>query len=214
MKKIYAVLLSALTVWGCGGISGEQPESRYVVTKQDEKNQQIEYRRYAPMIIAEVTATGNRDDAANKGFRILADYIFGENTKNSEIAMTSPVIQKNTQGQDIAMTTPVRQNQTENNIWTVQFVMPSEYTMDTLPKPNNKDIRFVTNDAYDAAVIKFSGFWSDDNMQEHLNMLQTHLKNNNMTATGSPTFAYYNPPWTLWFLRRNEIILPIESNKK
>ena len=180
----------------------EQP-AYTVVSSQDD----IEIRRYAPMIVAEVQVNGERGDATGKGFRLLADYIFGNNTVRRDIAMTAPVQQQG-QFQKIAMTAPVQQ-QASDRFWTISFVMPSEYTMQTLPKPNNDKVKIRNVPAKRYIAIRFSGRNTDSNVREHEAKLMAYIAQNNIKVSGSAKYAFYNPPWTLPFLRRNEVMFEI-----
>ena len=177
----------------------------------------IEIRAYEPTVIAEVEVTGNRDTAIREGFRLLADYIFGNNqTSNTaeatskKIAMTAPVLQQSSQ--KIAMTTPVMQTP-NNNEWLVRFVMPKEYTLETLPKPHNPKVHLRNVPATTVVVVRFSGGSSPKNLQHHLSELQAYTAAHQLNVTGEPTYAFYNPPWTLPFLRRNEIMLTTTAAK-
>lgn len=171
----------------------------YKVIQSVEK---IEVREYAPMIVAEVEAAGERGKAINTGFRILADYIFGSNAPAQNIAMTAPVIQQ--KSEKISMTAPVTQTQS-GGLWKVQFTMPAAYTMETLPRPNNPAIKIIAAPAHRTAAVRFSGFWSDRNLRKHLKQLETFIQEQDLKTTGDPIYAFYNPPWTLPFFRRNEI---------
>ncbi len=180
------------------------------------KAEDIEVRDYDPMIVAEVTVEGERYTAIKAGFRILAGYIFGGNTAQAKISMTAPVTQEAAEenSQKIPMTAPVIQEASENqNEWKVQFVMPAEFTRASLPKPKDDQIRFLEIPSYRAAVIRFSGFNTDDNLSRHLQKLTAWLEKNNIHPRGLPVYAFYNPPWTLPFLRRNEIIIKIQKDR-
>ncbi len=170
----------------------------------------IELREYAPAIQAEVTVSGIREKAINAGFRLLADYIFGNNVSKSAIAMTAPVNQQ--RSEKIAMTAPVTQAK-EGDVWKVQFTMPASYTLETLPRPNNPQVKIISRPACRAVSIKFSGFWSSRSLRKHLAELESYIQANQLKTVGEPTYAFYDPPWTLPFLRRNEIIYNIESDR-
>jgi DNA gyrase inhibitor GyrI len=202
MRKMFLGLLAVLSLGGCAVGSVKEP-SFTVVQKEGD----IEIRRYDPMIVAEVTMTGEREKAINDGFRVLADYIFGNNTSSKDIAMTAPVTQQ--ASEKIAMTTPVTQQVTGQGAWKVHFVMPSEYTMATLPKPKNKDIKIMKISSYDSAVIRFSGFGNSEKMEDKTNELERWMKTKNIKGVSVPVYAFYNPPWTLPFLRRNEVMITI-----
>jgi len=173
----------------------------------------IEVREYAPVIAAEVEVTGARKEAVNKGFRLIADYIFGNNEPKAKIAMTTPVIQQadaKRAGEKIAMTTPVIQ-QGDGHSWKVQFIMPPEYTLETLPKPVNPAVKIKKIASKKMAVIRFSGITSDDEkMAAKLAELKEYVKANNHETTGEPVMAFYDPPWTPWFMKRNEIMLELK----
>jgi DNA gyrase inhibitor GyrI len=166
----------------------------------------IEIREYQPMIIAEVRMSGDRNDAMGDGFRILADYIFGNNTVNAEIAMTAPVQQN--QSAEIAMTAPVQQ-QLNDKGWQVSFVMPSEYTMTTLPMPVNERVEIKPVPAKRFVAIEFSGRNTSSNIREHQAELMGYIEANELIVRGSPVYAFYDAPWILPFFRRNEIMMEL-----
>jgi hypothetical protein len=167
----------------------------------------IEIREYAIHIVAEVTVSGERKVAINQGFRLIADYIFGNNTASSKVAMTAPVIQQ--PSEKIAMTAPVIQ-QGSSNEWNVQFVMPANYTLETLPKPNNEAVTLHEVGAKHYAVIRFSGTAGAESLKSHTAELNTFISTKKYTPISQPTFAFFNPPWTVPFLRRNEVMVEIE----
>ncbi|MGB1186739.1 SOUL family heme-binding protein [Cycloclasticus pugetii] len=168
----------------------------------------IQIRKYAPMIIAEVQMSGKREDAIGDGFRLLADYIFGNNIANQDIAMTAPVQQQ--ESTKIAMTAPVQQ-QSAGNYWQVSFVIPSEYTMDTLPKPVNERVVLKEIPAKTFAAITFSGTNSDENVKAHEKILLEYVEANDLSVISTPKYAFYNPPWTLPPMRRNEVMIEIQE---
>lgn len=184
----------------------------YEVTK---KTDNIELRRYEKTLVAEVEVSGARKDGAKKGFRILAGYIFGKNTAEQKVAMTSPVTQKEA-SEKIAMTTPVTQviaddrNIEEEKLWLVQFGMPKEYTIKTLPKPKDERIKFKTIPARKTLAITFSGSWSDKNFVENKAKLRKFAKENKIKLKGDAILAYYDDPFTFPWNRRNEIIWEIK----
>jgi hypothetical protein len=185
-------------------------EPRYRVIN---KTESIEIRQYEPKIIAQVTVTGKRSTAINKGFRLLADYIFGNNSvpnqASSKIAMTAPVMQS--PATKIAMTAPVSQSKLTRDEWLVSFVMPEKYTLKSLPQPNNKAINIIQQAPGRYIVIKFSGRMTGSNLGKHLETLNTYVKGHNVNTIGEPIYAFYNAPWTLPFLRRNEIMYQLKS---
>lgn len=206
----YVVLplaLIMLTVKYCN--IGQYEQASYEVIDAKEM---IELREYAPAIVAEVTAEGERAVAIGQGFRKLADFIFGNNQSQKKIAMTAPVVQH--PSEKIPMTTPVIQ-QGKDGKWVVQFVMPKEYTKETLPKPNDPEIRIKPVAARTMAVIRFSGS-TDDTAQitDRTAELQAYIVLNKLKTKGAPQLAFYDPPWTLPFLRRNEVMLEVVKPHK
>jgi hypothetical protein len=166
----------------------------------------FEVREYAPMIAAEVHAPGTREEAVNAGFRILAGYIFGDNLGRGKIAMTAPVTQSKAPGS--GMTAPVEQLESQTG-WDVRFSMPAAYTLATLPKPADPRIRLLEIPRRRVACVTFSGFWSDANLDSHQSRLAEFLKTHSLIAVSSPVYAYYDPPWTPWFWRTNEILVEV-----
>lgn len=166
----------------------------------------IQVRAYAPLLAAEVRVAGERKQAINAGFRLLADYIFGNNTAAAKVAMTAPVTQS--VSEKIAMTAPVTQSQAGAE-WVVRFIMPARYALQTIPKPNNPAVHLVEVPIQRFAAIRFSGFASDAKLAREENALRDYLAARNMRAAGPPVYAFYDPPWTPPFLRRNEILLPL-----
>lgn len=180
----------------------EQPE--YKVERSEGA---FEVRLYAPMIAAETTVAGDRKDAIGNGFRLIANYIFGANKPNAKISMTAPVQQ---QKETIAMTAPVTQ-QAAGDSWTVSFVMPKSWTMETLPEPNDARVVLKPIPARRVVAVTFSGMSTNSVLETRTAELRRFASANNLKTKGEPIFAFYNPPWTLPFLRRNEIILDIDG---
>jgi effector-binding domain-containing protein len=170
----------------------------------------FEIRQYEPMVIAEVTVEGSRDEASNKGFRLIADFIFGNNEasnkESQKIVMTAPVT---IEPQKIAMTAPVTIDQSSDKGWRVQFVMPKQYTMETLPKPKNPLVNIKELPAKRYAVIKFSGLNNLEKIENNTKQLKEWIDAKHLQALGQPQLARYNPPWTLPPWRRNEILIEI-----
>jgi SOUL heme-binding protein len=163
----------------------------------------IEIRHYSSMIAAEAEVKGERKAAINEGFRLIAAYIFGANKPNAKIAMTAPVQQQS--AQKIAMTAPVTQ-QSGGDIWTVRFIMP---TRDTLPAPNDPRVTLKSVPAKHVLSIRFSGIATDSLIESKSIELHNYASNNNLKTVGEPLLAFYNPPWTLPFFRRNEVMLEL-----
>lgn len=178
-----------------------------------EKSEPFELRAYAPLIVAEVKVDGDLDAASNQGFRLIAAYIFGKNQVSEKIAMTVPVgIESSEQNKSakIAMTAPVG-IESAGNQWTVSFVMPSEYTLASLPKPLDPQVKIRELPAEKKAVITFSGFYNEEKVKEKTQALRDWMKSRNLKSAGEPQFARYNPPWTLPFMRRNEVLIQIQE---
>lgn len=186
-----------------GPIASNVEKPDYKVISSDGN---IEIREYTPMIVAETGVKGERDKAISEGFGIIADYIFGNNLASEKVAMTAPVIQQ--KSEKIAMTAPVSQ-QRDGEIWLVRFVMPSGYTMETLPKPTNPAVILKEVKSKRFAVIRFSGIAGKRSLGSHEEKLKAYILSKNLNAVSAPTYAFYNPPWTLPFMRRNEVMIEV-----
>tara|TARA_B100000427_G_C15480058_1_gene582509 strand:- start:83 stop:718 length:636 start_codon:yes stop_codon:yes gene_type:complete len=203
-KKIAVITLLVIAVLAIGAAmigpimsNVEIPDYKIL-----EKTENIEIRRYPPLIIAEVRTMGSRKDSIGDGFRILADFIFGNNKGENKISMTTPVMQQ--KGTKIEMTAPVQQENTGKE-WLVSFIMPSKFSMNTLPKPTNDKIKIVQMPSKNYAAIVFSGRGTKDNLTANTLELKEYLSRSNYSIRGNPKYAFYNPPWTLPFMRRNEV---------
>jgi hypothetical protein len=204
---MFVRIIGILTLLIISNSSMAIEEPSYLVSDQEAP---FEVRQYSPMIIAEVMVDGSRDEASNKGFRLIADFIFGNNSgvnlEPKKIAMTAPVT---VEPQKIAMTAPVTVEELEASQWRVQFVMPKEYTIESLPKPNNKEvnIRQVAGKRY--AVNQFSGLNGSEKIDTKTKELKEWIEKKHFRMIGTPQLARYNPPWTLPPWRRNEILIEI-----
>lgn len=172
----------------------EQPNYNLI-----KKTKNIEIRHYKRLLYAETAITGQRQESISTGFRIIADYIFGNNrltdsdSESSKIAMTSPVIQE----------------KISDSNWKIKFIMPQSFTLQNLPLPNNEKIIITEgNDEY-YITIRFSGSSNQKNLDKNHKILLDHISENNIEISGSTIFAFYNPPWTLPIFRRNEILYKI-----
>ncbi len=171
-----------------------------------------EIRRYPAHLVAEVDVHGPFDEAVNRGFRILAGFIFGENTGRTKVAMTAPVVQE-LAAEKISMTAPVVQ-ESDGDEHVVAFVMPAEYTMETLPHPTDSKVRIREVPASLAAVRRFSGRSSEEKFADQLAGLLSRLQEHpELVLIGSPRYARFDPPWKPGFLRRNEVIVPVEPKR-
>lgn len=174
-----------------------------------------EVRRYAPAIEAQVTVTAPWGDAVNAGFRVLADYIFGGNQPNTSIAMTAPVAaQRTAEGESIAMTAPVAAQRAPgegaNERYTVAFTMPAQWTLDTLPKPNDPRIELVQRQPRVVAVLSFGLWATTERVTEKIAALRSRMVAEGLTPIGEPIVAQYSPPWSPPPFRNNEIQWLIE----
>jgi hypothetical protein len=186
-------------------------EPKYTVVK---KSGAFELRAYAPRVVAETLVDGSLDDASNAGFRRIADYIFGNNTAHKggseKISMTAPVTMapkaEPSKSEKISMTAPVTVQQTGTQ-WRMYFVMPSQYTLSTLPTPNNPAVILRGLPASRVAVLRFSGLAGEEKTAKKTAELLAWLKSKNIAPIAGPELARYNPPWTLPFFRRNEVMV-------
>ena len=204
MKYLFTII-SAVTILLTGGMNAmATEEAPYKVLKADGI---FELREYEPQILAEVIIEGDIEDVGNTAFRPLFKYISGENRSRAKISMTAPVSQES-KGEKISMTAPVSQEKVQGK-WAVSFMMPASYTMETLPIPDDPTIKLRQVPSRRIAAVRYSGFWSEEKYQLNKNKLEAWLRDNKYTAAGEPVWARYNPPFTLWFLRRNEILIPV-----
>lgn len=167
-----------------------------------------EIRQYAPYVVAQVLVSGPAEQAGNQAFPILAGYIFGKNKGSRKFDMTAPVTQAAAPAK-LEMTAPVTQAAAAGG-YLVQFVLPKGVTLDTAPEPLDPRVQLREVPGSRVAVIRYSGFWSQDNYDEHLVKLQQAMLAAHVAWTGEPTLSRYDPPFTPWFLRRNEIWLATE----
>jgi len=169
-------------------MTDSEVDLRYHIIRRDGD---FEIRDYHPQLIAEVVTLGSRKKAISKGFRMLFDYISGQNGGKQKIEMTAPVLQERTAAQ---------------NEWKVRFLMPARMVGGKTYHPNNAKIHLLNVPAHRVAAIHFSGLAGDASLARHENLLNSWLEKNHIGATGHPMYAFYNAPWTLPFFRRNEIM--------
>lgn len=194
---------------GCSvfGLGTEERPSHTVVVKDGDR----EIRRYGSYIVAKTTVVGSFKEAQSKGFRILAGYIFGKNVSQQKIAMTAPVVQE-PESEKISMTAPVVLRPADTKSWTMTFSMPASYTLETLPKPIDERVVLEKTEERVVAVLTFSGLWNEEKIQEKGAELSAWLaKHQNFEIASAPMFAGYNPPWTLPFLRTNEVLIELKA---
>ena len=165
----------------------------------------FEIRDYDASVVAIVTVDGSRNDAVNAGFRVLAGYIFGNNRQKTKIAMTAPVTQLPRSAVPGTATSKIPTSAG----WVVRFMMPAGYTLKSLPAPTDDRVHFERSPAHRAAAIRFSGFWSDANLQAHERELLQWTMSRHLAPQAAPVYAYYDPPWTPWFMRRIEVLVDV-----
>lgn len=225
MKTFAALALLVFgLLHGVTAMATEEPKFEQLTQDGD-----YELRRYPAFIVAETWVDGDMDAASSQGFRAIADYIFGNNKSaatagaeaSAKIAMTAPVtLEPAAPAQKIAMTAPVTLEPEAAATgtpaalqgakrWRVHFVMPSEYTLATLPQPNNPAVALREVPAKTWAVLRYSGFNSEARVQEHTNDLLAWINARQLVPVGNPQLARYDPPWTLPMFRRNEIMVEI-----
>lgn len=207
-----AVLLPVLLIIGLsvGPIMSQVEKPNYVLIR---KTDNVEIRTYPPLLVAQVEVQGERKPSIEEGFRVLADYIFGNNVAEQEIAMTAPVQQElERNSQKISMTAPVMQQGDERTqTWLVRFMMPSKYTIKTIPQPVSERVELRELSGSTVAAIRFSGLNSDENIRKHEDELYRVLGEQGIEAISKATYAFYNPPFTLPLLRRNEVMVEIRK---
>ena len=171
----------------------------------------FELRRYEGYVTANVhVAASGYGEAANSGFNALADYIFGNNRESDRIEMTAPVTVSPSGGRKIAMTAPVTATPSDDE-YVVSFTMPSEYSMEELPLPNNPGVTLDSVGPHVVAAYRFSGYFTEKSAQRAMAELRGWMGQQALAPTGEPVAAQYDAPWKPWFARRNEILIPVET---
>lgn len=203
--KIKAFVATLLLLTGAQAAMAIE-EASYAVLRSDGK---FEVREYAPHVLAETLVAGELEDAGSKAFKVLFRYISGDNVSRTKVAMTAPVSQQPV-GEKIRMTAPVGQQRVQDQ-WAVSFMMPKSYTLESLPQPSDSRVSLRQVPAQKMAVVRYSGTWSASNYSSQKSELESWMRRNGLTASGSEIWARYNPPFTPWFLRRNEILIPVNQ---
>ena len=185
-------------------------EPDYSVLQSDEL---FEVREYETLVVAETLVDASFDDAGGIAFRRLFGYISGDNEAATEIAMTAPVMardENNSDGEKISMTAPVTGQETALG-WRFAFVLPSSYTLENAPMPTNPEVKLKQVPTRKVAVVRYSGSWNKAGYEENLKLLQQWMLQSQLKADSLPRVAGYDPPWTLPFLRRNEVMIDVKS---
>ena len=205
MRQSAALLLLNLVLLALGGIDAVATEEvKYRVL---ESSGDFELRQYESSLGAETTVEGDFHEVGNEGFRRLFDYISGKNRKKQSIPMTAPVSQ-GASSEKIPMTAPVNQEKV-GGAWRITFLMPSAFTMETLPEPLDSRVKLVKIPGRLMAALSYSGTWSRERYEEKEQRLKELIRQRGLKIEGEPVFARYNPPFMPWFLRRNEVLIPV-----
>ena len=210
IMKTIMLMLTSLLFAGCSVLGKrDAAEPPYEMLKHDGP---FEVRRYGPMVIAEtILDEENYSTASGKGFNRLAGYIFGKNRSKSSISMTAPVLQER-RSEKISMTTPVLQQRNKGG-WTMAFVLPEGFTLASAPEPLDPEVKLREVPPATVAVIRFSGLHSSANLEKYGRKLQAWLEKHGYHALSEPRLASYDPPWTIPFLRRNEVHIRITTDQ-
>lgn len=208
--KAVSILFGATVLMASAatGVQAATEQPKYNVIDQVQSD--IEIRRYLPRTVAEVVIPKTDGQSARRqAFRILAGYIFGKNRAKSKIAMTAPV-ETQGPGEKIAMTAPV-QTQAAGGMFRMAFFLPARYSAKTAPAPLDSRIRIRTVPAVVIAAFRFSGAPDEADMKRRWAVLQSKLSGTKWQVVGKPVSYFYNPPWTLPFLRRNEVAVKVKA---
>jgi len=204
--SIRGLCLVVASILGAGDAMAVE-EAAYTVTTRDGR---FEIRDYAPHVVAETLVEGTLEEAGTKAFNRLFRYISGGNRSREKVAMTAPVSQQ-PQGEKIAMTAPVAQQRVREQ-WAVSFMMPAAYTLETLPAPEDPQVTLRQVPARRIAAVRYSGSWSEKGYLRHKSELESWMSTKGLASAGDPQWARYNSPFSLWFLRRNEVLIPVAGN--
>ncbi|MEE3062812.1 MAG: heme-binding protein [Actinomycetota bacterium] len=205
IARIFGQVLEA-----AGSVVGYRHGTEEPAHSAEKLTNNVEIRRYGARIAAETTVSADEEAARNAGFRRLARYIFGANRGSQKIAMTAPVAQRSGKGEKIAMTAPVAQNPAGKDEWVIRFFMPADKTLESLPVPDDAQVRLVTVPPETIAVRRFSGSRSARAVAAQTAELLETLRDNGFKPMDAPAAWFYDPPWTVPPLRRNEIAVPVE----
>lgn len=209
MIRVAFIAFAGTLLTGCSlfGIRSGYDEPRY--SSLGRVGQDVEIRGYGSRLAAQaVVPVADRDEADNAAFRLLFDYISGANRKQAEIAMTVPVATE-TPAEKIAMTTPVETAPAAGGQMAMRFFLPKAYSMENAPQPTDERVRLVEVPEQTMAVLRFSGFGGDEAVAERTQELLATLDGSAWKAAGEPIAMYYDPPWTIPFLRRNEVAVAV-----
>ncbi|MBN2590317.1 MAG: heme-binding protein [Sedimentisphaerales bacterium] len=201
---VIVLVLSSILLTSCFSVGIEK--AKYTVIS---KEGNFEVRQYQPQIVAETIVDSDFDKAGNIAFRRLFDYISGNNRTKESISMTAPVNQSN-ESEKISMTAPVNQQKSEDK-WVVSFLVPSKYTLETIPEPLDSNVTIREIPSQTIAAVRYSGTWSKKRYESHKSKLEQFISDKELQIIGEPIFARYDPPFQLWFLRRNEVLIPVKE---
>jgi effector-binding domain-containing protein len=207
-RSILIILATAVIIIGAMDVMAIE-EANYKVVKKDNE---FEIRDYAPHILAETVVEGDLEEAGNNAFNRLFRYISGDNRSRDKVKMMGPVSQEPI-GEKIKMTAPVGQQRFQEK-WAVSFMMPASYTLETLPEPEDPKVTLRQVPARRIATVCYSGFWSEKGYLRYKLELESWIRERGLTIVGDPIWARYNPPFTPWFLRRNEILIPVDAGDR
>lgn len=197
-------------------LAGSEPAMAYEEPRYEvrERTDAFELRRYEPCLVAETEVEADFDEAGNRAFRILAAYIGGENRSRAKVAMTAPVNQQPAPGEKISMTVPVNQAPAPadgDDRYRIQFVMPASFDAETIPEPTDPRVTIRGVPERWVAARRYSGTWSEARYRENEAELLDAVREAGLETVGEPVFARYNSPFSLWFLRRNEVTVEVRS---
>lgn len=211
MRTLGYSLVCALLLTGCsvfGVRSGTEQTSYTVVARLDDNT---EVRRYPPQLAAETAVAPDESSGRNKAFRALFNYISGANRPQTTVAMTAPVETKPAPAK-IAMTAPVETTAQASGPYVMRFFLPAGFTPETAPEPTDPTVRIVEVPERTMAVLRFSGSRGSTSVARHVNELDRVVAGSRWRAVGEPTTLFYDPPWTISFLRRNEVAVPVTED--
>jgi hypothetical protein len=205
VKLTQAVLFASLIIAGESAMSLEKPKYEVLDMEGD-----IEYRQYEPYLVAETVIETGEDykSAGNEGFRRLFRYISGGNQAQTKIAMTAPV-QQAPEGEKIAMTALVQQTG-DTDGWRIAFMLPAKYTLENAPRPTDSRVQIRAVPGRLFAVLRYSGRWTERNFTTRSTELLKAIDAERIEPLGEIRSAFYNPPFTPPFMRRNEVMVAVD----
>lgn len=214
MFRALASVAGLALLWGCSVVGIRSGYEQLPYTVVERIGESVEIRRYGTRLAAEATVeTADSEAGRNEAFKALFDYISGSNQGQSKVAMTAPV-EVGTAAEEIAMSVPIETATSEDGRYTMRFFLPGSFTKATAPVPTDARVQIVEVPPASVAVLRFSGSREEERIDKRKAELMKALDDPDWKVTGTPTALFYDPPWTIPFLRRNEAVVAVAPSQR